>query len=504
MPSTYNNALRLEMIQTGEQAGVWGNTTNTNLGTLIVEAIAGYTSVLITATPQALVATDGQSDEARNATIAFTTSSVATDFSVALPPVEKTYVFYNTTNYVATIYNATAKNGTTSAGGTTVAIPALKTMTVWSDGTNVRQQNTHLISPTIATGTLTSPTLVTPALGTPASGTLTNCSGLPIGGIASLGANVGTFLATPSSANLAAAVTDETGSGALVFATSPTLVTPALGTPSSGTLTNCSGLPIGGIASLGTGVGTFLATPSSSNLAAAVTDETGSGSLVFATSPTLVTPNLGTPSTLVGTNISGTANSLNIGGNAGTVTNGVYTTGTQTIGGEKSFTSTVYLSDGGWMFTSDGGRDTGMSWSSDGVMNVRSNGTTVGQFNSTGFTGNAGSANAVAWSGVTSKPTLLYSTYSGSVTGSINYSGAAATDTITIYGSGMGLGPLELAFDYWVYQGGNPSVAGEFYTTSYTRGKTAISGGTNYINVGVYHGLNAGPHILTAYIWQRA
>ncbi len=57
------------------------------------------------------------------------------------------------------------------------------------------------------------------------------------------GANVGTFLATPSSANLAAAVTDETGSGALVFATSPTLVTPALGTPSSGTLTNCTGLP---------------------------------------------------------------------------------------------------------------------------------------------------------------------------------------------------------------------------------------------------------------------
>jgi len=53
-----------------------------------------------------------------------------------------------------------------------------------------------------------------------------------------LGTNVGTFLATPSSTNLAAAVTDETGSGALVFATSPTLVTPALGTPSSGVTDN--------------------------------------------------------------------------------------------------------------------------------------------------------------------------------------------------------------------------------------------------------------------------
>lgn len=59
-------------------------------------------------------------------------------------------------------------------------------------------------------------------------------------GITSLGANVATFLGTPSSVNLKAAVTDETGSGALVFATSPTLVTPALGTPASGTLTNCT------------------------------------------------------------------------------------------------------------------------------------------------------------------------------------------------------------------------------------------------------------------------
>lgn len=117
---------------------------------------------------------------------------------------------------------------------------------------------------------------------------------LALANITGLGANVSTFLATPSSSNLATAVTDETGSGSLVFATSPTLVTPALGTPSSGTLTNCTGLPVStGISGLAANVATFLATPSSANLAAALTDETGSGSAVFATSPTLVTPALG-------------------------------------------------------------------------------------------------------------------------------------------------------------------------------------------------------------------
>jgi hypothetical protein len=82
-------------------------------------------------------------------------------------------------------------------------------------------------------------------LGTPSSGTLTNATGLPVStGVSGLGTGVGTFLVTPTSANLKAAVTDETGSGSLVFATSPTLVTPALGTPTSGTLTSCTGLPL--------------------------------------------------------------------------------------------------------------------------------------------------------------------------------------------------------------------------------------------------------------------
>ena len=144
------------------------------------------------------------------------------------------------------------------------------------------------------------------ALGAPSSGNLGNCTGYSASALSGLGTGVASWLAAPTSALLAAAVTDETGTGALVFAVSPSLVTPLLDTPASGVLTNCTGLPIAtGVSGLGAGIATFLATPSSANLAAAVTDETGTGALVLATSPTLVTPALGTPSAAVLTNATG-------------------------------------------------------------------------------------------------------------------------------------------------------------------------------------------------------
>jgi hypothetical protein len=80
-----------------------------------------------------------------------------------------------------------------------------------------------------------------------AQGQITNIFDQPIdiavSQINNLGTNVGAWLIAPTSANLAAAVSDETGTGALVFANSPTLVTPILGTPVSGNLTNCTGYP---------------------------------------------------------------------------------------------------------------------------------------------------------------------------------------------------------------------------------------------------------------------
>jgi len=118
-------------------------------------------------------------------------------------------------------------------------------------------------------------------------------------------AGIQAFLANPTSANLRAAVTDETGTGSLVFATSPTLVTPALGTPSALVGTNITGTAAGltagnvttnanltgAITSVGnaTSLGSF----TSANLASALTDETGTGANVFANTPTLVTPVIG-------------------------------------------------------------------------------------------------------------------------------------------------------------------------------------------------------------------
>jgi hypothetical protein len=164
-----------------------------------------------------------------------------------------------------------------------------------------------------------------------------------------------TSLGSFTSANLLAALTDETGTGSAVFATSPTLVTPALGTPSALVGTNitgtASGLTAGNVttnanltgAVTSVGNATSLGSFSSANLLGALTDETGTGSAVFATSPTLVTPALGTPSALVGTNITGTAAGLT----AGNVTTNANLTGAITSVGNAtslgSFTSANLL-----------------------------------------------------------------------------------------------------------------------------------------------------------------
>jgi len=167
--------------------------TNTNLGTLIESAIAGYVAVSVTSANQAFTALDGAADQARNAVIALTTTTGA-NFNVYAPPQEKTYIIYNTTAFTATIFNSTVI-GNTTAAGLGIAVVAGSKVLVFSDGTNF-----YSTSAADLTGAVTS-----------------------VGTVTSLGSFTSTQLRT--------ALTDETGTGAAVFAASPTFSgTPTLPT----------------------------------------------------------------------------------------------------------------------------------------------------------------------------------------------------------------------------------------------------------------------------------
>jgi hypothetical protein len=153
----YSDNLRLTLIATGDQAGTWGTTTNTNLGTILEDAIAGYITVSVTSAAQAFTAIDGAADQARNAMIRLTTTTTAA-FAVYAVPYSKTYVIFNDSAYTATIYNSSI-SGNTTAAGAGVAIPAGKKIAVWSNGTDFSVQTDYLIG-TLA-GTITSATTAT-------------------------------------------------------------------------------------------------------------------------------------------------------------------------------------------------------------------------------------------------------------------------------------------------------------------------------------------------------
>ena len=295
--------LDLPIITTGTESGLWGDYTNNGLTQYLDIAIGGTTSLTSanfttgaltiettegTNSATNIVATSAQyatfrvSSLAQNSTITVgnTGSSLGRSYrlinddstytltfkatgqtGVTLQPGQTALVAYNGTDYALvgtigpTVPVARGGTGATTLTANNVILgngtSAVNFVAPGSTGNVLTSNGTTWTSAAGASGTVTSVALSggTTGLtvsGSPitTSGTITLAGTLAAAnggtGITSLGSGVATWLGTPSSANLAAAVTDETGSGSLVFATSPTLVTPVLGTPTSGTLSNCT------------------------------------------------------------------------------------------------------------------------------------------------------------------------------------------------------------------------------------------------------------------------
>lgn len=142
MSSSYSTDLRIELIGNGEQSGVWGTTTNNNLGVLIEDAIAGLANVSVTSANQALTAFNGVADQARCAAINLTTTTVA-PFNIYVPPVPKLYVIINSSAYAATIY-ASSVLGNTTPAGSGISLAANSSCSVRCDGTNIQDTIDHI------------------------------------------------------------------------------------------------------------------------------------------------------------------------------------------------------------------------------------------------------------------------------------------------------------------------------------------------------------------------
>jgi len=209
MASTYSN-LKIQLMTTGENSGTWGNVTNVNLGTAIEEAIVGSADVAFSGVDVTLTLSDtNTSQTARNMRLNLTgTSGGARNLTV--PAIEKIYAIRNGLADTVTVKNAT---------GSTVAIPAGRTMWVYSTGTGVVDVVTHLTSLTLST-----------VLPITSGGTGTNATTF-----CNLQANVSGTLPI---ANGGTGTNATTGTGSVVYSASPALTgTPTAPTAANGTNT---------------------------------------------------------------------------------------------------------------------------------------------------------------------------------------------------------------------------------------------------------------------------
>jgi hypothetical protein len=193
MASTYSS-LKIELIGTGDQAGTWGNTTNTNLGTALEEAITGSANVTFASSNAAIALTDTNATQtARNLRLNLvgTISSVQTLF---IPAIEKQYLVTNGLSNSVIISNGSNASPT----GTTVTVPTGKSVVIFNDATNIAETTNYIANLQVGNLTLSTITLTTP-LDVPEGGT--GLANLTYGSVL-VGNNAGNVtLVAPGTAN---------------------------------------------------------------------------------------------------------------------------------------------------------------------------------------------------------------------------------------------------------------------------------------------------------------
>ena len=561
MPTTYTGLLGLALPATGELSGTWGATVNSYISEYLDSAVAGVQTISGTQTAVTLSVTNGASlvqaggagaTGSAQYMVINCTGTPASLLTISAPNASKVYVIINGTAQSVKLVGVTGPTtGVTMVTGEKAVCAwngsdFVKVATSVADGvTSVAMTVPSLLSvsgsPITSSGTLaltysgTALPVANGGTGTTSTtfvNLATNVTGtLPVGnggtGITSFGSGIATFLGTPSSANLAAALTDETGSGSAVFATSPTLVTPILGTPQSATLTNATGLPLSsgvtGILPVANG-GTATATPSLVQ---------GSGVTITGTWPNQTINATGSGGSVTSVSGTGTVNGISL---SGTVT----TSGSLTLGGTLSgvslttqVTGTLPIANGGTGTTSttfanlttnvtgtlpvaNGGTgQTTLAAANIAVVNVANTFTGTQTFSGTSSAqaivlndaAEVATVSATAATGTINyditTQSVLYYTSNASANWTVNFRGSSGTSLNTLMSTGQSMTVAFLVTQgSTAYYNNVVQVDGSTVTPKYQGGTAYAAGNASSVDVYMYTIIKTGNAAFTVFTSQ--